>query len=520
MSDQPAPRARLTAAMIVHEASPAALPTLESAASIADEILLVTLGTTTLDLPQLPHLRLIPTTKSDDPASARNLAMQAAEGDWILWLEAGETVAPATLNSLRDWLSSDEAAAINAAYLAWIESTPLAADEVPEQYAAPRLLPRSAGIQFTGRVQETILPSLERLGVALHRSDWRLHEPRVDATSQIARMRRQARLADLELQSSGLNPRALTASGEALAALGDTAKATQHFYQALRLADRGSVEMLVAYYGLLATFRGDANDHRQRLAVCLEALETYPLDAQLLLAMGTFLQQQNHWELASRSFRAAVEIGEVEPRAPHVKDIGAIAAISWSLALQLRGELEPALDVLRAAAEKFPHVHNLARRRLELLVQLGRDVEALALAPTVVTSGASLESLRIGLRGACLAAQGNWIAALTYLRTAFEATCRDPICLRWYAVGLLALGQRDAAREILLEWQRLAPSDAEAARYLAELDKGAAKAIPRPTKGRTVRVDSIVSPSPGRESSPSDGLLAARRQVESTEGVK
>ncbi len=446
--------------------------------------------------------------------------MQAAQGDWILWLEAGETISPATVTSIQNWLSSDQAAAPNSAYLIWIESTPLASDEIPEQYAAPRLLPCSANIQFTGRVNETILPSLERLGVTLHRSDWRLHEPPADATTQLARMRRQARLAELELQSFGLNPRALSASGEALAALGDTTKATQHFYQALRLADRGSVEMLVAYYGLLATFRGDANDHRQRLAVCLEALETYPLDAQLLLAMGTFLQQQNHWELASRSFRAAAEIGEVEPRAPHVKDIGAIAAISWSLALQLRGELEPALEVLRTAAEKYPHVPNLARRRLELLVQLGRDVEALALAPTVAQPGTSLESLRIGLRGACLAAQGNWIAALTYLRTAYEATCRDPICLRWYAVGLLALGQHDAAREILLEWQRLAPSDAEVARYLAELDKGAAKGISRSAKGRTVRVDSVVSRSPDRDTIPTEVLHAPRQQVESTEVVK
>lgn len=499
MSDHPASRARLTVAILMADASVDAGATLDSADALADELLVVSLGGGNLPVPTPLNARTIVVDDADDPAAARNLALQQATGDWLLWLEAGESVRAETAKSLRAWLASDAARDQRCAYLVWIEAPASSLDESPEQVAVPRLLPCQAGVEFSGRVRETIVPALDRLGLTLKRSDWRICEgsDALRPDRRLARARRQLRLANLELQTSGMNPRALTASADAHAALGDPVKATQHNYQALRLADRGSVEMLTAYYGLLATFRGDESDHRQRLAVCLEALETYPLDAQLLLAMGTFLQQQNHLELASRSFRAAVEIGEVEPRAPHLKDVRAIAAVSWSLMLQLRGEMEQALDVLRAAVEKFPHARNLARRRLELLVQLGRDVEALACAATVSLGGAGQEALRIGLRGACLAAQGNWIPALTYLRTAYDAACRDPICLRWYAVGLVALGQLDAARPILHEWHEVAPHDAEVRRYLAEFEpSGGPKTGGRDAKQRTVRVD---APAAGPE---------------------
>jgi hypothetical protein len=124
------------------------------------------------------------------------------------------------------------------------------------------------------------------------------------------------------------------------------------------------------------------------------------------------------------------------------------------------------------------------------VVQLGRDVEALALAPTIAKPDTPIEPLRIGLRGACLAAQGNWIPALTYLRTAYENNCRDPICLRWYTVGLLGLSQFDAVRPVLKAWQLACPGDAEAARYCAELD---AMLVATPERGeakkKKVRVD-------------------------------
>ncbi len=73
---------------------------------------------------------------------------------------------------MRAWLASDAAREPNCGYLCWIESVAASPDESPEQVAAPRLLPCNTGVEFTGRVRETVLPSLERLGLALKCSDF------------------------------------------------------------------------------------------------------------------------------------------------------------------------------------------------------------------------------------------------------------------------------------------------------------------------------------------------------------
>lgn len=490
MSASLATPARLTAIIVAVDDDAGLSASLASVACMADEIVVVNLtGRPAARIAHQAGIRSIDGSP-DDPAEARNRALAQSGGDWSLSLDAGEVLNLDSAKSIREWLDSSPMQ--DAAHLCWVENAPTSPDIDGEQFASPRLLPRHPGIRYAGRVRETVLASLETCQVRVDVSQWRIHRTATeqDAVRRAAIAQRQLQLCSLETRHHGTCPRALVASAEAHAALGDQARATQHYYQALRLADRGSLDMLIAYYGLLGNFRGDETDRRQQLAVCLEALESFPFDAQLLCAMGAYLQQQDHLELACRSFQAAFEIGQVEPRAPHLKDLPAIAAVSWSLILQLRGENERALSILERAWDRFPHIRNLTRRRLELLVQLGREADAIKVALSAAEAGAPAEPLRIGVRGACLAAQGNWIPALTYLRTAHEAGCHDPICLRWFTVGLLALGQADAARPVLAAWRQVAPGDMEAARYEQELnaigqDRKSAKSSP----GRTTRVD-------------------------------
>jgi tetratricopeptide (TPR) repeat protein len=492
---------RITAAIAYHQASAGLGETLDSVRDVFAETLVVHLDEARGTL--AAGVRSLDGQDALDPARTRNLAMDAATGEWILWLEAGERLTSETAVAINAWLHTPEALDFGAAYELWIETPPVSPEFCAEQVARPRLIPRARGIQFQGIVDETLEPSLLHLDLPVRHTSWRILEGAHVHTSAYRKglAERQARLANHEIQPRGMSARALVASAAAQALLGDRVKGTQHYYQALRLADRGSVEMLVAYYGLLATFGDGEQDRRQQLAVCLEALETYPLDAQLLSAMGTYLQQQNHIELACRSFQAAVEIGQVEPRAPYMCETQPLAASSWSLLLQLRGDLDGALRVLTDACEKFSASRRLRRARLELLVQLGRDGDALRLAEDVAEPGEAIEPLRIGLRGACLAAQGNWIPALSYLRTAFDAECREPICLRWFTVGLLGLGQTDAARSVLQAWRVVSPHDQEALRYALEI--GLTDAVPaaHAEKKRSLRVDRPKAPLAHAETS-------------------
>lgn len=507
-------RSRLSALVVVHEDESHLAGSLDSVRSVADEVLVLDLSTAKR---ASSSQATVYHGSADDAAAARNQALEYAAGDWLLSLEAGEALHPASAASMRAWLATEPAR--DAVHFCWLDLPPSAADAEGEQVAVPRLLPKRPGLKYTGRVRETVLPAVEALQLRMEINEWRISAAASpDEPAQIERLaKRQLRLAALDAQQHGMSPRGLIASAESYASLGDRGRATQHYYQALRLADRGSLEMLIAYYGLLGLFGCEEADRRQQLAVCLEALETFPFDAQLLCAMGAYLQQQDHLELACRSFQAAFEIGQVEPRAPHPRDLPALGALSWSLIMQLRGEHDRALQVLEQAWRRFPQARSLARRRLELLVQLGREADALSAAASVAGPEARVEPLRIGIRGACLAAQGNWISALGYLRAAQEAGCDDPICLRWLTVGLLALGDTQAVRPILQAWRGVAPSDVEARRYEEELDKLApAAAPPRKAKNRATRVDSPVAPS---DSAPSFATAPLGHAASTTPGA-
>jgi hypothetical protein len=121
---------------------------------------------------------------------------------------------------------------------------------------------------------------------------------------------------------------------------------------------------------------------------------------------------------------------------------------------------------------------------------------------------AGKESLRTAVRGACLAAEKNWIAAHSYLEMAYRAGCRDPICLRAYALSLAALERLGEAESIFEQWHQIRPDDPEPRQYLQAIAQSrqastsgqAAPATDEPTKDqRRVRVDqgeSIVAAAP------------------------
>ena len=94
---------------------------------------------------------------------------------------------------------------------------------------------------------------------------------------------RDLQLVELETAARGVTPALLNRLGEAHSNLHDPAAARKAFLQAISIATRGSTEMLDAYYGLLTTFEGDSDQQEQQITSGLEALDVFPLDAQLLL---------------------------------------------------------------------------------------------------------------------------------------------------------------------------------------------------------------------------------------------
>ena len=92
MPDTSSRRPRLSVAMIVCNAQDSIQTTLDCATSMADEVVVVDTGSTdrTLQIVRHSQARLIETPWGDDFSAARNLCLSHVQGDWVLWLDAGE----------------------------------------------------------------------------------------------------------------------------------------------------------------------------------------------------------------------------------------------------------------------------------------------------------------------------------------------------------------------------------------------------------------------------------------------
>lgn len=481
--EQTAARRRLSVAMIVRDEAAVLAETIESVREIVDDLFVLDTGSVddTVRIAQDAGARVATLPWSDDFARARNCAMDQIESDWILWLDAGETLAAESRSSLRQFI--DTQADPQHLYMLMVVVPSADPASSPEQTARLRLMPNVPGLRFRGRVREDLEKSVNELNLSVDMAPGKIHRHRRDnlADRKIRRAQRNLRIVAAECQHVEKLPvRLLLTAGEAFSDLQELDKARQAFLQATQQAKRGSTEMLDAYYGLLTTFDGLAEFQDQQLSVGLEALEIFPLDAQLLCAMGSYLQVQNRLDLAERSFDTAVKYGQVDLETWHLAEIAEMATVCLALTQQLMGRNDESRKVLLDALQRYPDSIRVRRHLIDLVVKLGRADEALALVQPMTRTANRPDPWRNAVLGACKAAGKEWLQALGYLQSAYFGGCHDPFCLRWLVVTLVSNGQIEAARPVLDEWIQREPSNAEALAYLERMKpKGADEDGPR-----------------------------------------
>ena len=98
---------RLTLCMIVRDEAANLPACLDSVAGLADEIVVVDTGSidATREIARSRGARVIEAAWTGDFAAARNLALGAATGAWILVLDADEALPPASRIRLRETIS-------------------------------------------------------------------------------------------------------------------------------------------------------------------------------------------------------------------------------------------------------------------------------------------------------------------------------------------------------------------------------------------------------------------------------
>jgi tetratricopeptide (TPR) repeat protein len=504
---------RLSVAIIVRDDADGLAETLASIQGLADETIVLDTGSHdgTQDVARRSGAKLVERPWDECFSAARNACFAHTTGDWVLWLDSGERFSPKSREAIRECISRENAR--SSAYRAILRVPPPTTDAQAEQIAPVRLIPRVASLRFEGRVRESLAASLSAAEISVESSNIVIERTAREHTPErkLAKARRDLRLAQRAFAEHGNAAHVLLAKGEACATLARPAEAIDLLRLAITSAAAGSSTQLAAYGSLLATLdKLDVAGEellRVKIAVGLEALDVFPLDAQLLLAMGGYLQSQGQTELAARSFRVAWEHGTADPDVWHVADARALAASCLSLALQSLGQDEEAVSVLVAALRNTTDEARLRRRLVELHIRSGNRDAALAEIDELVPDG-ERPLLRAVVRGTCLAAAGNWIGAIAQLEPAYRQGCRDALCRRAYLNALLATGQNTAAHRIAEEWLAESPDHAEAQQFRAAA-RGE-KAAPSPAKQPAALPLSTASGAPSRSARRVDVAAGSR----------
>lgn len=165
MSAPSAPR--LSLCMIVRDEAARLPACLDSVAGLADEIVIVDTGSIddTREIARARGARLIETVWAGDFAAARNLGLAAARGEWILVLDADETLPPASRARLRELTAGPARSAYN------LVQKNLLAEGVHVSVLIVRLFPRDSGARFERPIHEQVNTSLERAGIRIVDTD-------------------------------------------------------------------------------------------------------------------------------------------------------------------------------------------------------------------------------------------------------------------------------------------------------------------------------------------------------------
>lgn len=164
---------RLSACLIVRDEAEFLPECLASIALQVDEIIVVDTGSTdaTLEIAARAGARVANVPWRDDFAAARNESIARATGEWILILDADERLAPRSGAAIRQAMARG---GFDCGLLPLHEATRTDATvaeilsgkaRIGEVGHLPRLLRRTADLQFTGVIHETVLPWLRARGM-------------------------------------------------------------------------------------------------------------------------------------------------------------------------------------------------------------------------------------------------------------------------------------------------------------------------------------------------------------------
>lgn len=341
----------ISAALIVRNEELYLEGCLASLAGQVDEIVVVDTGSTdkTTRIAESFNVKLHHWSWTGDFSAARNCALNAASGDWILYIDADERLRLPTDVRLSSYLAGKPAAA------AFVQFMPRSGFT---RYREPRLFLNRSDIRFRGGIHETVMTDVDRLcrafGFTVISTEAMIDHLGYDG-SQDHKHPRNLPLLLAELKRGQDRVYYYYHLAETYAALGDTAAAQVIAREGLEVARRNTTDKNLADASLIyQTLARILPPGQSTLEVIDEGLRRLPSDHALRFQLALQLVKLRRHADALPHIRMLQNID------PDTLNDGLLAfdrrifgTFSWQLAatcLMATGRQEEALQAFRTAA--------------------------------------------------------------------------------------------------------------------------------------------------------------------------
>ncbi|MCW3058182.1 MAG: hypothetical protein JWQ02_3 [Capsulimonas sp.] len=345
---------------------------LQSIKPWVDEIIIVDTGSTdkTVAIAEEHGARVFHFPWTDSFSEARNVSLSHATCDWILWMDADDTIPEHCGAKLRELALLAEAKVTGLIMQVHIPPAPSEVGFTVVDHV--KLFRNHLGLQFEGRIHEQILEPIYRIGGMVQRSDLYVVHSGYDYTpeGQAHKRERDLTLLAKDLADRPDHPFVLFNIGMTAYHLKDYPKAVSALERCLAVS--GPKESTVRkVYAMLA---GCALEQRELLGAkrWIEmGLNLFPKDPELLFRAGIVYKETGDLSKAESSYLKLLNEREVG----HIDSIdttmtGFKAHHNLALVYQDMGRLEEALRQFEAALVKEPGFEPSAIGRDQISQQL------------------------------------------------------------------------------------------------------------------------------------------------------
>lgn len=305
---RPMRRPKISLCMIVRNEERVLGECLRSARPWVDEILLVDTGSTdqTVEIAAEYGATISHFPWCEDFAAARNASLTGATGDWILWIDADDTIPPvsgeAILEAVRN--APEEVVGFVIPVQFVDDGSPGAGTRVDHV----KLFRNRPGLAFEGRIHEQILPALVATGGLIARCGAVVLHSGYDTSpeGQARKRERDRTILELDLQDRPDHPFVLFNLGMTAHHNGEHEAAVRWLERCLEVS--GTTESHVRKaYALLGGSLRQLERTEASLAVFLRGLDAAPGDPELHFHAANILTEQERYPDARDHYLAVIQ---------------------------------------------------------------------------------------------------------------------------------------------------------------------------------------------------------------------